>query len=125
MDRRPPESTLTVTLFPYTTLFRSSRNYGGLPPRAAFPGIRRAGVLSDLSRLLQVPGYRRAGPKPSDPQPRKGAHNCRQSGEPTRAGQSLHATRPDSTRWRYRPQTEEPGAPPRLFVTQHSHLILG
>src|SRR3546814_4048847 len=93
MIRRPPRSTRTDTLFPYTTLFRSperpglpvrcppqtchwsgsqarpfgasvplrpeargtSRNYGGLPPRAASPGLRRAGVPSVLSRLLSVP----------------------------------------------------------------------
>src|SRR3546814_5029213 len=27
MNRRPPRSTLTYTLFPYTTLFRSGRGY--------------------------------------------------------------------------------------------------
>src|SRR3546814_18168933 len=29
MIRRPPRSTRTDTLFPYTTLFRSARQYGG------------------------------------------------------------------------------------------------
>src|SRR3546814_2695421 len=29
MIRRPPRSTRTDTLFPYTTLFRSQRGYGG------------------------------------------------------------------------------------------------
>src|SRR3546814_10373653 len=41
MIRRPPRSTRTDTLFPYTTLFRSSRSYGfeyresPVPPRRA------------------------------------------------------------------------------------------
>src|SRR3546814_6600374 len=33
MIRRPPRSTRTDTLLPYTTLFRSSRQCAGLPPR--------------------------------------------------------------------------------------------
>src|SRR3546814_17035237 len=31
MIRRPPRSTLTYTLFPYTTLFRSNVRYAGQP----------------------------------------------------------------------------------------------
>src|SRR3546814_3023470 len=53
MIRRPPRSTLTDTLFPYTTLFRSehlsARSHGGGLPRAArrararaAPRLRRA-----------------------------------------------------------------------------------
>src|SRR3546814_2486103 len=34
MKRRPPESTRTDTLFPYTTLFRSPPNLSARPPRA-------------------------------------------------------------------------------------------
>src|SRR3546814_3207637 len=34
MIRRPPRSTRTDTLFPYTTLFRSCRASGDLPDRA-------------------------------------------------------------------------------------------
>src|SRR3546814_9040726 len=34
MIRRPPRSTRTDTLFPYTTLFRSSKRDGGSPDRA-------------------------------------------------------------------------------------------
>src|SRR3546814_12266869 len=33
MIRRPPRSTRTDTLFPYTTLFRSSRGFESLPVR--------------------------------------------------------------------------------------------
>src|SRR3546814_2034362 len=42
MIRRPPRSTRTDTLFPYTTLFRSGRNAGRRRPRDA---VRRAGQL--------------------------------------------------------------------------------
>src|SRR3546814_4675971 len=38
MTRRPPRSTRTDTLFPYTTLFRSVAFGDGLP--AAFHGVR-------------------------------------------------------------------------------------
>src|SRR3546814_14237008 len=38
MIRRPPRSTRTDTLFPYTTLFRSLR----LVPHRAFPPVKRA-----------------------------------------------------------------------------------
>src|SRR3546814_12435643 len=43
MIRRPPRSTLTVTLFPYTTLFRSS---------LLIPGILGRLVLGTIGRLL-------------------------------------------------------------------------
>src|SRR3546814_8517823 len=45
MIRRPPRSTRTDTLFPYTTLFRSSpaqRQFAALP-QPQFHGLRRAG----------------------------------------------------------------------------------
>src|SRR3546814_2232164 len=45
MRRRPPRSTRTDTLFPYTTLFRSAGRDGGVegraPRRAAAPPARR------------------------------------------------------------------------------------
>src|SRR3546814_17872647 len=43
MIRRPPRSTRTDTLFPYTTLFRSgaSRAAGGARPRCHRPAARR------------------------------------------------------------------------------------
>src|SRR3546814_11909683 len=43
MIRRPPRSTRTETLFPYTTLFRSPEQAGYLPREAALAGIERAG----------------------------------------------------------------------------------
>src|SRR3546814_18567582 len=48
MIRRPPRSTRTDTLFPYTTLFRSALR------RGIEPDVRRGGIA-------QVPGTRRAG----------------------------------------------------------------
>src|SRR3546814_11785084 len=51
MIRRPPKSTRTDTLFPYTTLFRSVAQQRGALPR----GVRqRAGVLLG-ARLLGSP----------------------------------------------------------------------
>src|SRR3546814_3825873 len=44
MRRRPPRSTRTDTLFPYTTLFRSDRSgRARLPPRPAADAARSAG----------------------------------------------------------------------------------
>src|SRR3546814_17914859 len=45
MLRRPPRSTRTDTLFPYTTLFRSDRE---LVRRQHFEQIRLAGILADI-----------------------------------------------------------------------------
>src|SRR3546814_8932511 len=44
MIRRPPRSTRTDTLFPYTTLFRSGRNYRSWPNSS----VRRAPQRLDL-----------------------------------------------------------------------------
>src|SRR3546814_10491945 len=41
MIRRPPRSTRTDTLFPYTTLFRSRADRGRQPQRSRTPGRRR------------------------------------------------------------------------------------
>src|SRR3546814_7495305 len=41
MIRRPPRSTRTDTLFPYTTLFRSKRNPAGLFQRGLDVGVKR------------------------------------------------------------------------------------
>src|SRR3546814_3857482 len=46
MIRRPPRSTRTDTLFPYTTLFRSPRA-SGHGPRRARPGVRPLPARSD------------------------------------------------------------------------------
>src|SRR3546814_1069214 len=52
MIRRPPRSTRTDTLFPYTTLFRSSRPPG---PRSAPPAI---GVFRRCLTLIMEPARR-------------------------------------------------------------------
>src|SRR3546814_2933597 len=42
MSRRPPGSTRTVTLFPYTTLFRSRKRAASLPPAPSLPTASQA-----------------------------------------------------------------------------------
>src|SRR3546814_16462268 len=58
MIRRPPRSTRTDTLFPYTTLFRSST--AGLPEEWREP-VRRLAIMLRLAYLLhrsRKPGLR-------------------------------------------------------------------
>src|SRR3546814_9110168 len=58
MIRRPPRSTRTDTLFPYTTLFRSCETYRrtGVPPhpREYFEGIARWTAPAEHSVLWRV-----------------------------------------------------------------------
>src|SRR3546814_7184336 len=61
MIRRPPRSTRTDTLFPYTTLFRSrvldhdgERRSPGHPSRMSAPRLRRRGQVSEPSRVLHI-----------------------------------------------------------------------
>src|SRR3546814_20696517 len=63
MIRRPPRSTRTDTLFPYTTLFRSrpGRRRDGRTRHAR----RAAGVQPDLSRDRRIPA--RSGGRPMSP----------------------------------------------------------
>src|SRR3546814_6700177 len=59
MIRRPPRSTRTDTLFPYTTLFRSSRS--GAPKLSAYiPSIRS--VSSSVSASNSLSRARREAP---------------------------------------------------------------
>src|SRR3546814_5487679 len=55
MIRRPPRSTRTDTLFPYTTLFRSLR---GAPRRAGQPDLRRLPRAGRLPPAAQRGGVR-------------------------------------------------------------------
>src|SRR3546814_7683891 len=55
MIRRPPRSTRTDTLFPYTTLFRSAQK-GRRSTFLAFGDLRRSPAYHDFSAL--VPGAR-------------------------------------------------------------------
>src|SRR3546814_13086170 len=68
MIRRPPRSTRTDTLLPYTTLFRSVRVEGNgfkvdrrydLPVRPAWPGVLRARtqVLDELAAVSLGSGF--------------------------------------------------------------------
>src|SRR3546814_8849782 len=55
MIRRPPRSTRTDTLFPYTTLFRSLHGTAGVPSRrarinVADESVLGVGVAPDVSR---------------------------------------------------------------------------
>src|SRR3546814_9485949 len=64
MIRRPPRSTRTDTLFPYTTLFRSRIYRRSSAPRRAGPTARSCGVL----RIIL------AAPEPAERQPRSEEH---------------------------------------------------
>src|SRR3546814_9367303 len=68
MIRRPPRSTRTDTLFPYTTLFRSSRSFCPVPPlnlfvscsKTKYPRSNRACLkrseehTSELQSLMRI-----------------------------------------------------------------------
>src|SRR3546814_15662644 len=56
MLRRPPRSTRTDTLFPYTTLFRSTQHHGGtaaLAPQRLGDGIDVVGREGDHGRAFR------------------------------------------------------------------------
>src|SRR3546814_517250 len=65
MIRRPPRSTRTDTLFPYTTLFRSSRGYvdgaGYTDIKAQLPAINLLLLISIASFLLFIVNIWRRG----------------------------------------------------------------
>src|SRR3546814_11193411 len=54
MIRRPPRSTRTDTLFPYTTLFRSPRS-AGPSTRSDIP--KREGILDAATRVFLARGF--------------------------------------------------------------------
>src|SRR3546814_14804092 len=71
MIRRPPRSTRTDTLFPYTTLFRSKAlrhdirltyrsSMSKLPPLAAIRAFESAGRLENFSRAAEELGMTQA-----------------------------------------------------------------
>src|SRR3546814_12874994 len=77
MIRRPPRSTRTDTLFPYTTLFRSLQRGDAealLPPCRLRPGVGRAGGAwhrcfrwdRPAARLAAAAGPGDASPDPGD-----------------------------------------------------------
>src|SRR3546814_463430 len=86
MTRRPPRSTRTDTLFPYTTLFRS-RSFGGLPAIQAAstrpaPASTTRGALESRNAPQSRRPHRRTAPpdrrrQPSLPRPRRAGHHGR------------------------------------------------
>src|SRR3546814_8668860 len=83
MIRRPPRSTRTDTLFPYTTLFRSraaAAGAGGHPVTRAFRMAWRR-FRTGLRRVRHVGGRLQPGvrlsPPPPDPRPRGAAGRAR------------------------------------------------
>src|SRR3546814_18881393 len=59
MIRRPPRSTRTDTLFPYTTLFRSEVNVVGLFNRAAPMMVEDSTDLKVVKRITPLPHWKR------------------------------------------------------------------
>src|SRR3546814_2601657 len=80
MIRRPPRSTRTDTLFPYTTLFRSSPRppaeqprpaplrVGNIPPHGV-PGMNKTTLLLPLALALAACTQNAPAPGPADPMP--------------------------------------------------------
>src|SRR3546814_1950847 len=60
MIRRPPRSTRTDTLFPYTTLFRSNFSFGGVNGSRIKSGMTNVGIGS------KTPQNRRSHPPRSE-----------------------------------------------------------
>src|SRR3546814_14341303 len=60
MIRRPPRSTRTDTLFPYTTLFRSERQNRGHIPNLGLPNSRTHHLGGGRGRIRRIPGSLRA-----------------------------------------------------------------
>src|SRR3546814_20660493 len=100
MIRRPPRSTRTDTLFPYTTLFRSmcvvaARLAGSARMRPVGPSCDRA-VAAEVSRRSPPPPRRL-----SEPGPRTNLHD-----------RSERAERDPGSRLRKRPQVATGGREP-------------
>src|SRR3546814_13154461 len=81
MIRRPPRSTRTDTLFPYTTLFRSSLEWNVqdlLREESAFAARLADGNINRTSRLMLVAGDqdRDADPEPARSEERRVGKEC-------------------------------------------------
>src|SRR3546814_20970453 len=81
MIRRPPRSTRTDTLFPYTTLFRSPR--AAAPPRGSAAGHRRPAAAFPTSAPARSPASDRA---PAAPAPREAPRASSPPTDRNRAG---------------------------------------
>src|SRR3546814_9783255 len=80
MIRRPPRSTRTDTLFPYTTLFRSDRQ--SAPSRSQIAPVAGEGDRRQASEIREEPRRDQA-------RRRAGARRCARSEEHTSELQSL------------------------------------
>src|SRR3546814_242591 len=69
MIRRPPRSTRTDTLFPYTTLFRSPPPHGGRPRRSSRAWSVASNRLGQPRRLQIAPFGPFEGDRCKDPRP--------------------------------------------------------
>src|SRR3546814_3420727 len=91
MIRRPPRSTRTDTLFPYTTLFRSSvtplRAFAGDPPFAEH--LSPAGRITPPAAAPAVPPAYAGRPRAPPPQNRSRCDTSSRSEEHTSELQSL------------------------------------
>src|SRR3546814_12004095 len=88
MLRRPPRSTRTDTLFPYTTLFRSAKAARPLLSRPA--PLRAAAARPQVPGALPPPGRRMRGVRQSP----RGARPRRLRGGERRALSARHIRRP-------------------------------
>src|SRR3546814_4370853 len=61
MIRRPPRSTRTDTLFPYTTLVRSESNWGSVVDSLAAAGYRPIGSPKTESNGRKIQGFTKDG----------------------------------------------------------------
>src|SRR3546814_18017169 len=67
MIRRPPRSTLTDTLFPYTTLFRSAPPEFADPAQRSAPSKPRPKPQTELFTNYQLPSIDLLAPAPDRP----------------------------------------------------------
>src|SRR3546814_14726695 len=70
MIRRPPRSTRTDTLFPYTTLFRSAVFAVGLPAALVIAAALSPMIVEDRPTTVTPPWTSITLPKPTPPEPR-------------------------------------------------------
>src|SRR3546814_4700511 len=115
MLRRPPRSTRTDTLFPYTTLFRSRRRavQAALHPRGGEQRLPRpdpagpAGLRHGLQRAALLRERERAGPRPIRRRSRDGGRGARLQGDPREEPQRIQGSLRQGARARSEEHTSE------------------
>src|SRR3546814_15234550 len=126
MNRRPPRSTRTDTLFPYTTLFRSP---GAGLAGAPVPGHHRLALVGDAhrgDRLVEGPGPPREGRLPRrpdlgrvvlDPAGARVVLGELPAGVPNGTPVRVDGSRPHASRaWAHRAPDGHPAPPPSPAV---------